>query len=121
MRKQIPLKFISRFLLMVMLTVAVNGLHVCDHAMQSHVTTSDRISNPDISASHQCPCVPLEQHNDYDGCDKCENCSCHAPLTIQSFQISYNPIILNLCTFDPFKFLPEVYLSLFVPPDSAAV
>jgi hypothetical protein len=107
---------------MVMLTVTINGLHICDHAMQSHVTTtSDQISIPDISASNQCPCAPLEQHKNYDGCDICVNCSCHAPLTIQPFQLSYNPSILdNLYASDPFKFLPEVYLSKFIPPQKQA-
>jgi hypothetical protein len=105
-----------------MLTVAINGLHECSHAAQSHETiTGSQVVHPEISFSHHCPCVPFEQHNDFDGCDTCANCSCHAPLTIHPFQIAYNPIILDLSTFAPFNFLPEVYLSLFVPPDSAVV
>ncbi len=122
MRKQTSLKYFSRLLLMVMLTVMVNGAHECAHAMQTDVTAARGLaSNPEISAAHECPCAPLEQHNDYDGCDKCVNCVCHASLAIQPFQISYNPIILDLNTFASFNFLPAVYLSLFVPPDSVTV
>lgn len=122
MRKQIPLIFFSRLLLMVMLAVMGNGVHESAHGMQTHVTAaSDQASPSEISASHQCPCAPLEQHNDYDGCDTCVNCTCHAPLTIQPFQLSYNPSILdNLYASDPFKHLPEVYLTRFIPPQSLA-
>jgi hypothetical protein len=123
MRKLIPLKFFSQLLLMLILIITVNGVHESAHAMQSHVTAViDRASPSDFSASHQCPCSPLEQHKDSDGCDTCVNCTCHAPLTIQPFQISYNPSVLNiLFASAPFNFFPEVYLSLFVPPDSTAV
>ncbi len=123
MRKLIPLKFFSRLLLMVVLTVTINGVHESAHAMQSHVTAaSDQELASEISASQQCPCVPLGQHKDYDGCNTCINCTCHAPLTIQPFQLSYNPSVLDdLYASAPFNFLPKVYLSLFVPPDSAAV
>lgn len=108
-------------MLLVMLTMTINGVHESAHAMQSHVTTaSDQALHSEISASHQCPCAPLEQHKDYDGCDTCVNCTCHAPLTSQLIQISYNPSILTLHFSDPFKFLPEVFLSKFVPPQIQA-
>jgi hypothetical protein len=104
-----------------MLTVTITGVHESAHAMQSHVTApSDQASPSEISASHQCPCAPLEQHEDYDCCDTCSNCSCHAPLTIQPLQLSYSPIILDLSTPDTFKHLPEVYLSKFIPPQNPA-
>jgi hypothetical protein len=116
MRKLIPLKFISRFLLVVILTVTINGMHESAHAIQSHVKMANDQSFSESSSPHQCPCSPLEQHKDYDGCDTCINCACHAPLPVQHIKLSYNPSILDLQTFDPFKFLPEVYLSKFIPP-----
>jgi hypothetical protein len=105
-----------------MLTVTIDGVHESAHAMQSHViAASDQVSLLEIFASHQCPCSPLEQHKDYDGCDTCVNCVCHAPLTMQPFQLSYNPSILDsLYASDPFKHLPEVYLSKFIPPQNPA-
>lgn len=117
MRKLIPLKFVSQLLLVIMLIVAVNGVHESAHAMQEHVKAlGDQASFSQISASHQCPCAPLEQHKDYDGCDTCINCSCHAPLAVQQLVVHYNPIILSLGFSDPYQYLPEVYLSKFIPP-----
>ena len=111
------LKFFSLMLLVVMLTVTINGVHESAHALQSHVTAAgDQVSPADISASQHSPCSPHEHHDDYDGCDTCINCVCHASLIIQPFQFCYNPSILDLSTSDPFKFLPEVYLSKFIPP-----
>ena len=122
MRKFIHLKFFSLIVVVVMLTVTINGVHESAHARQDHVTAAcDRAAHTELSASQHCPCAPLEQHNDYDGCDTCVNCVCHAPLTMQPFLLSYNPVILDLHISAPLNFLPEVYLSLFVPPDSAAV
>lgn len=121
MRTLIPLKFFSRLILLVMLTVTINGVHESAHAMQSHVAAAaDRDLYVEISAPHQCPCGPLEQHKDFDCCDTCVNCACHAPLTVQPLQLSYNPVVDDLSTSDPFRFLPEVYLSKFIPPQKQA-
>ena len=97
-----------------MLTVTLNGAHESAHAMQSPVTTASRAA--EAQTPHDTPCTPFEHHQDYDGCDSCVNCACHASLTVLPFQLSYNPIILDLSTFDPFRHLPEVYLSKFIPP-----
>ena len=117
MRKLIPLQFFSKLFLVVMLTVIISGVHESAHALQNHMSAaSDEASYYEISASHQCPCTPLEQPKDNDCCDTCDTCACHAPLTIQPFQLSYNPIISDLSTSEPFKHLPEVYLPKFIPP-----
>ena len=117
MRKLIPLKFVSQFLLVIMLVVTVHGVHESAHAMQGNVKASnDQSSLSQVFAPHQCPCAPLEQHKDYDGCDTCINCACHAPLPVQVFKLGYNSIILSFSTSEPFTYLPEVYLSKFIPP-----
>jgi hypothetical protein len=117
MRKLIRLKFLSLIILVVMLTVTINGVHENAHAKQSHViSASDQASSLENSVSHHCPGSPLEEHKDLDCCDTCMNCACHAPLTIQQFQLYYKPIVLDMITSDPFKHLPEVYLSKFIPP-----
>jgi len=104
-----------------MLTVTINGVHESAHAMQGFLlATSERAAHHDHSASHQCPCAPSEQHKDSDGCVACVNCDCHAPLAVHPLKLSYNPSILGLCTSDPFKFLPEVYLPKFIPPQNLA-
>jgi len=122
MRKFIHLKFFSLIVVVVMLTVTINGVHARDHAGQTHETAvCDRAAHTEIPASQDGPCAPPGQHEEHDGCDTCVNCTCHAPLAMQPFQLSYNPVILDLYISAPLNFLPEVYLSLFVPPDSAAV
>lgn len=74
----------------------------------------------EIFASGQCPCCPVE-HNDGTGvCDTCVNCICHVSLTFQPFHLTYTPFILDLKTSHPFKDLPEVYLSKFIPPQNRA-
>ena len=114
MRKFIHLKFFSSVLLLVMLTVTLNGVHDSAHAMESPVHGV----NPALEApsSADAPCVPCGHHQDYDGCDSCVNCVCHASLTVRPFQLSYNPTMSDLSLLDPFKHLPEVYLSKFIPP-----
>jgi len=117
MRKLIHLKFFSMILLVIMLTVMISGVHACAHGMESHLSAAgDNVSSLGISASHHSPCSPVEQHNDCDDCDTCINCDFHSPLTNQPFQFDYNPNIRELSTSEPFKHLPEVYLSKFIPP-----
>ncbi len=122
MRKSIPLKFVSHLLLVIMLIVAVHGVHESAHAMQGSVTASNdsAITKAEYSAPQHCPCAPPVQHKDYDGCDTCINCSCHAPLAVQQLVINYNPIILNAGFSDPYQHLPEVFLSKFIPPQNLA-
>jgi hypothetical protein len=117
MQKLMCLKTYSWLLLVVMLTVAINGAHASAHAMQDYRTTiSDRSTTTELSASDQCPCCPMEQHDHSDGCDDCVNCACHAPLTVQQFQLAYSPVLLILDKPSPFQFLPEVYIPKFIPP-----
>lgn len=121
MRTLIPLKFFSLLLLVVMVTVTISGAYGNAHALQSHVAATGAQDVPsDLSAPHQCPCTPFEQHKDYDGCDTCVNCTCHASLVVQPFQLDYRPFELDLRPSDPFRFLPEVYLSKFIPPQKQA-
>ncbi len=118
MRKFIHLKFVSSVLLLVMLGVTINGAHESAHAMQSPVKSAS--SALDAPAPDDTPCTPFEHHQDYDGCDSCVNCACHASLTIQPLQLSYNPIVSELQPYAPFRFIPEVYLSKFIPPQIQA-
>lgn len=120
MRKNIPFKFITRLLLMVMLTVTIDGVHESAHALQNRVAAEDQEVHSVLSAPHQCPCTPPVQHKDYDGCNTCVNCSCHASLTVQQLVFNYDPSITALQTFDPVLYFPEVYLSKFIPPHNLA-
>jgi hypothetical protein len=117
MKKSFSAKLISQLLLVVMLTMTITGVHESVHAMQSHVKkVSGQATHTEFTTSHLNPCSPLEQHKDFDGCDTCANCTCHTPLSNQSVLISYNPFVLTLHTSEPFRFLPKVFLSKFIPP-----
>lgn len=115
-----PLKFLSEILVLVMLAVTVNCAHESAHAMQNHVlAASEQASPAEVSGPGQLPCAPQGQHSDCDDCDTCLNCACHAPLTVEPFiKLGYDPTMLNLIAPDPFRRVPEVYLSWFIPPKS---
>jgi hypothetical protein len=123
MLKFVHQKFFSWLLLVVMLAAAINGLHECAHAMEGQQSAASVHTSPadSLSAPHDCcPASPLEQHEEADGCDCCVNCACHAPLSVQPFRLSFNPIILSFQPAEPFQYLPEVYLAKFVPPQNLA-
>jgi hypothetical protein len=117
MRKKFSLHRFSWILLVVMLAATLHCVHESAHAMPSHLPTAVA---GDLSATHQCPSAPDDQHGDYDGCDSCANCVCHAPLSSQPIQLSYKPAIMALHTVEPIELLPEVYLSKFIPPQNHA-
>lgn len=118
MQELISLKTFFWALLFVMLTVVISGIYENAHAKQNQMTVvGDQISHLEFAPSGQCPCCPFEQHKNSDGCDDCINCACHAPLRVQSFQLNYSPIVLNLNVSTPFQFLPKVYLPKFIPPN----
>lgn len=115
MRRFIPIKFFSWLLLVLMLSVAVNGMHANAHAGQDHGTVSED-HGQSVGSGDAHPCPHHEQHQDADGCNTCVNCTCHAPFTVQPFQLSYAPLVQDLNPAEPFRHLPEVYLPKFIPP-----
>jgi len=122
MRKFIPLHFVSHLLLIVMLSMALHGVHECDHTIQGNLSTASdsAITHAKFPAPQQSPCTPPVQHKDSDGCDTCVNCACHAPLIVQQLVLSYDPIVVSLRLSDPYHYLPEVFLSKFIPPQNLA-
>jgi hypothetical protein len=117
MQKLIPMKYFSMILLAVILTSTIVCVAQSAHAMQSHaLAAGDQVPQTEISTFNHCQSSPFQQHDN--GCDStCNNCACHSPLTIQPKQLSYNPFILVLHAYEPFKFLPEVHLPKFIPPE----
>lgn len=118
MRKFIPLRIFSQLIILAILTAAINGVSESASAMQRQISVKS--FNAEASVLDQYPCNPLEQQKDYEGCDTCINCACHAPLTMQQVKLNYEPVILHLRLFEPFKYFPEVYLSKFIPPQNLA-
>jgi hypothetical protein len=121
MRKTISLHISSWILLVVILTAMLHCIHESAYAMPSYqAAVSATVVDNNLSAAHQCPSAPLEQHGDYDGCDSCANCVCHAPLSSQPIHLSYTPAIMALHTVEPIELFPEVYLTKFIPPQNHA-
>jgi hypothetical protein len=117
MRKLIPTQFVTHLLLLVMTVTMVHGVHESAHAMQGSILAGDAaVTQGELSAPHECPCPPPVEHQDYDGCDNCINCSCHALLRAHALVLNYAPVIASLHFSAPFQFLPEVFLPKFVPP-----
>lgn len=107
------LRFISLFLSLIMLAMAIGGLHAhaCGTGDHSVVSAHTPATSPDSGAPD-----PIDHEHHEDGCSSCLCCFCHPPLTVQTFSLSHTPLMLRLTPFEPFTHLPEVYLSRFIPP-----
>jgi len=100
----------------ILLTISLVMPLACDAARLLDLADSVKIvhlqSVSDIADS-DCPCpeCPQEHH--------CENdcCSGYAPM-YQSLTIAYSPILGYLSSFSISTKLPQVYFSIFVPPQN---
>lgn len=86
------------------------------HEVVSSVLTQEMAQVCDSN----CPCTPAPSHAQDDhvcfgGC----NGPCHAPLASTSAIFTYSPFLIALHPAEITRHIPEVYLSLFVPPDAA--
>lgn len=122
MRKIIPLKLTSLILFVVILTATITCVCENAHAAESRLPAAGELTSHQecATASDPCPSCPLDQRHDNNDCDTCADCACHASLTIQQFQLSHTPLFFGLNASEPFKYLPEVYLSKFIPPQNQA-
>lgn len=120
MRSQIPVKLVCSLLIAVMLSIVLGD--VCEGARAGDcgpAFTQDAGVAPEGTGG-QCPCCPLDSDAGHQGAEANCTCSCHASLTSQPFSLRYAPFVSDLETFESFAFLPEVFLSKFVPPQSRA-
>ncbi len=109
-------------MLLVILAITLHGVAESAHAMQEWAARSDNaaVCHIEAGAGQQCPCAPSPEHKDLDGCDTCVNCICHAPLPMQQLVLHYSPVVRDLIFSEPNQFLPEVFLSKFIPPQNQA-
>jgi hypothetical protein len=70
--------------------------------------------------SNNVPSGPSHSTDDHTCLDDC-GCPCHAPLLNVSVVISNSQPFTYLFPVEKTLYIPEVYLSLFVPPDSSTV
>jgi len=117
MNRQLFQKYISFLMVIVILSIAVNGFCQSSDTVEFSVAAKNIQKGTYISSiDTQCPESPVNKSAQPDHCNSSCYCSCHAPLTLQSVRLCYFPPIDPLSTFEPFKAIPEVYLSKFIPP-----
>jgi len=78
----------------------------------------------EISQTHDSngPSAPSPSHSSDDHfCVGDFGCPCHAPLPSTSFLHTFSRSFSSLYHAEPVRHTPEVYLSLFIPPDSETV
>ena len=108
-------RYVSSCMVIVMLAISVTGFCRSAHAAElSFDAHSD--SSYLCAIEKDCPSCPVGEQSTPDHCDSSCNCPCHAPLTAQSVQVVCSQTIAPLVFPEPFKALPEVYLSKFIPP-----
>lgn len=76
-------------------------------------------ADPQQHADAECPCAPSDGHDDHFCGGDC-GCPCQAPLPSAPITLSSVYALPYRYHGEPSRFIPEVYRSLFVPPDSAA-
>jgi hypothetical protein len=88
------------------------GAHETAAAMHGHDSHQDH--------DNTCPGNPSQSHpsNDHVCVDDC-GCPCHAPLLTAPITLTYSYSFTYLYHTELTRHIPEIYLSLFVPPDSA--
>lgn len=116
MKQNTLLKFIT--LLTVMVIFAISFTEFCGESHGFEVSGAshgaETCKGPGaVDKGGHCP---SDENTLPDHCDSSCNCPCHAPLTWQPVLASCAPHISSLVFSEPFKAIPEVYLSKFVPP-----
>lgn len=90
-----------------------------DHTVASHSSDSDSSisSSTGIAANHQHEGDQGAHHEDGNSC--CDSHS-HASIPYQPISYSHSPRLITHLTGEPFRFIPQVYLDKFIPPQNLA-
>jgi hypothetical protein len=84
---------------------------ICTHAPQDLVKKS---------TSEPCPSCPDADHSETHHCTSVCDCCSHLQVNTTALQLFYAPIVSNLSHQEILKSPRDIYLSIFVPPDSLA-
>lgn len=109
-------------LLVAVAVMAGNGhcfVRDAGHAIKSSSGTADEAAAT-ANSGGKAPCCPDEDESPSDHCGSCLSCPCHAPLNSQGALLSYSPLIISLSFPEHLNASPDVYRSIFVPPQLAA-
>jgi hypothetical protein len=114
---------------LLLLLIAITGMVmtfgesvVCAGELPGAHETAVSMHGHDSQQVHdsRCPNAPSQPHSsdDHVCVDDC-GCPCHAPLLSSPITLTYSLSFTYLHNAVQTQYIPEVYLSLFVPPDSA--
>jgi hypothetical protein len=118
---QVTNKMVAVLMVMVMLVISIScdcGTASASDSADASVKAKQTVSKADGCASH-CPGCPDSDDSDSGHCDSC-SCPCHAPLSVQPIRLTFSELVSPLAFHEPFIYLPQVYLSKFIPPQNAA-
>lgn len=116
-------KLVSFGLIVAIITIATAGFWqdagAEDIALAKSLNTA-HAATPSLTSIKSNPICPCNQNFDDDGlCGPCRYCACHAPLIIQPAHLACPTSQERIITSsEPFEVLPEVYLSIFIPPQN---
>jgi len=120
-----------RILALLLLFVSITGLvmsfgenMLCAGELPGAHENATVSSPHDTEQIHDstCPCAPSPSHSPSDHfCTGDCGCPCQAPLPTSAPTFTRSSTFTYLYPAEISRFIPEVYLSLFVPPDSAAI
>lgn len=110
----LALRHMASLLIILYLFIPVMGFaHVA--VINVDATEIGSIDAATGSPCEQCPCSDEQGSRD---CDTgCCSCAFHSP-PVQSAQPSYAPIVIISRHAESFWMLPQVYLSIYVPPQN---
>jgi len=113
--------FLSRSLLLILLTALINGQFSSAHQMQSSVSPTKTGESFALASAKHSDQKTSQKHHEHSGdCHICSNCIYHVFLPVQPIKLDYNAVITSFCSFKLVVNLPEVTLSRFIPPRNVA-
>lgn len=121
MRPALLKKIIAVVLLVAVVAIAGNGrcfAQDAGHTLQASYGKAD-VTALNTGYGDECPCCPDDDGHTAAHCGACLSCPCHAPLNSQGALVPYIPLIVSLSILEPLNAPPEVYCSIFVPPQIA--
>jgi hypothetical protein len=116
-RSQRRLIAIFPLFILLMLSVSFECHAVGPRENGLHTLTGEQLP---INTSPEQPCCPLDDHDhaDVDHCASCLHCACNVPLMALETLLTYAPSLSRLTPFNRSNQLPEVYLTIFIPPQN---
>jgi len=105
----------SSLLIIIYLLIPVMGF---DHVGVQDAAASEIRSIGAVAAGTPCEHCPCGDEQGSHCCDAgCCSCAFHSP-PVQRVQPSYAPVVIIARHTESFWMLPQVYLSIFVPPQN---